>query len=37
MFKAWNEDFTLESVLVEIKKEMIKTKKLPQPSETATY
>ena len=37
IFKAWNEDYTLEIVLVEIKKEMIKAKKLTQPAETAMF
>jgi len=35
--KAWNEDLTLELILTEIKKEMLKAKKCPQPAEFANY
>ena len=37
MFKSWNEEYTLEIVLVEIKKEMMKAKKMAQPPESATF
>lgn len=37
VLKNWKPQYTIETVLQELKKEMVSNKKLPQPAEGATY
>ena len=37
ILKNWKAQYTIESVLQELKKEMLNNKKLAQPAEGATY